>query len=335
MLTDSLLDVLRGFASLCPSRLQQPPLVGFKEFHDFLLHSILLNPHFQQYPPSKQYQASFWKWAIGLLERLVTEERAEPSRKEDEIDGRIYERMTSLVIRPSVGKVSGLDPPEESYVTYIWKTDPSVSGTLGPGLANATLMESRTLIESGTTGLKTWTAALVLAHYLTEHPELIRKKRILELGSGVGFLGIVIATLQLHSCDNEVSGTRDALFLTDVNDAVLRRCQENVRLPCNRSSQHASVGFRSLDWTDAMDSATRPAVLSALLCDMDPDVIVGADVVYDPDIIAPLVCTLSTALESGKLTGSGGAVAYIALTVRNEETLALFLEAAGTYSRVV
>ena len=39
-----------------------------------------------------------------------------------------------------------------------------------PGYASATLLESRTTIEAGTTGLRTWSASLVLGQYLLAHP---------------------------------------------------------------------------------------------------------------------------------------------------------------------
>lgn len=39
-----------------------------------------------------------------------------------------------------------------------------------PGYASATLLESRTTIEAGTTGLRTWSASLVLAEYLITNP---------------------------------------------------------------------------------------------------------------------------------------------------------------------
>ena len=52
--------------------------------------------------------------------------------------------------------------------------------------------------------------------------------RVLELGSGVGFLGIVVATLQLTS--GHAGGS---LCLTDVNDEVLKACTNNLNLPCS------------------------------------------------------------------------------------------------------
>jgi protein-lysine N-methyltransferase EEF2KMT len=35
---------------------------------------------------------------------------------------------------------------------------------------SATLLESRTIVEGGTTGLRTWLASQVLAQYLISHP---------------------------------------------------------------------------------------------------------------------------------------------------------------------
>lgn len=116
--------------------------------------------------------------------------------------------------------------------------------------SSATLLESRTTIEGGTTGLRTWTASFPLAQYLIQNPgalllishsklityedlsfeEIVVSKNVLELGSGVGFLGIIVATLQQMRGQNQ-PGT---LWLTDINDKVLERCRENLRLPCSR-----------------------------------------------------------------------------------------------------
>ena len=71
-LPDPLFAILQGYASLIATRfLPDISNTSFDEAHDFLLNWLLLNPQFQAYPPSKQYQASFWKWAIGKLEELL------------------------------------------------------------------------------------------------------------------------------------------------------------------------------------------------------------------------------------------------------------------------
>ncbi len=60
---------------------------------------------------------------------------------------------------------------------------------------------------------------------------------MLELGSGVGFLGVLIAQLQLDAIRESglIMATQDdvgsSLVMTDVNDAVLTRCYDNILLP--------------------------------------------------------------------------------------------------------
>ncbi|KAI0281699.1 hypothetical protein BGY98DRAFT_958524, partial [Russula aff. rugulosa BPL654] len=181
--------------------------------HDFLLSSVLLNSHLLQYPPSHTYQLSFWKWAIEHLEKLLGDEEGA------EIDERMYDRLVSLVTisKPVAHDVAA--PPPPSFVTHYWEPAPQS----GP--------PSRTTIESGTTGLRTWRASFVLAQFLIQNPTILVNKSVLELGSGTGFLGLIVADIQVSSG----GVTRQpVLYLTDVNEDVLRRCHENTQLPCSR-----------------------------------------------------------------------------------------------------
>lgn len=95
-----LFDILRAYSCLVPPKLISfPEKVDFTVLHDFLLDSLLLAsnlPHLQAYPPSDQYQFSFWKWAIKNLEELAAAE------EDVEIDGRIYEHLMSLFAAPSM-----------------------------------------------------------------------------------------------------------------------------------------------------------------------------------------------------------------------------------------
>ena len=64
-------QLLRPFFALTPpSALKFPSEYFPTEINDFLVNNILLSSHFQSYPPSKQYQRRFWKWAIETLEQL-------------------------------------------------------------------------------------------------------------------------------------------------------------------------------------------------------------------------------------------------------------------------
>ena len=77
--------------------------------------------------------------------------------------------------------------------------------------------------------------------------DVVQKKRVLELGSGVGFLGVLIAQLQLDVIresiltntgqDNEGA----SLVMTDVNDAVLARCHDNTLLPSSEFTTFSPV----------------------------------------------------------------------------------------------
>ena len=58
-------------------------------------------------------------------------------------------------------------------------------------------------------------------------------KRILELGSGVGYLGLVAAAIQLDALAED--GPEPSIWLTDVNSVVLSRCRDNLNLPCSTS----------------------------------------------------------------------------------------------------
>lgn len=75
ILPPTLVELVRGYAALAPVRaLPFPSDVDFDVVHDFLLNDLLLNPLFTKYPPSVQYQAVFWKWALDRLEKMTTSE---------------------------------------------------------------------------------------------------------------------------------------------------------------------------------------------------------------------------------------------------------------------
>jgi len=320
-----LFDILLGYFALVPPRILSFPLhLPFNVIHNFFVESVLLGnnlPHPKAYLPSNAYQYTFWKWAIQHLEDMSTNE-------DTQIDDRIFIHFISLFPPASVG-LEGLSapcPPPQSYVTQYWKFEKSVdNGQTIVDTANyhsTTLLESRTTIESGTTGLRTWLASQVLAQYLILYPDLVNNKRILELGSGAGLLGIIVATLQqLHHAQNEVIPTPVPIWLTDVNDAVLSRCRDNVQLPCNSSSSHLGINYCLLDWSDALETPEALPLRSVLHDEIKPDLVLGADLVFDPDLIPALVGTLRIAMQHG-------AEALIALTVRNEDTFSKFIHAA-------
>ncbi|KAG6846041.1 hypothetical protein H0H87_006405 [Tephrocybe sp. NHM501043] len=290
-----LFDILRAYASLAPlKKIAWPINLSFDVVHGFLLETVLLSSHLMQYPPAEQYQATFWKWAIQHLESMTA--------------------MTDNEASPS-------------YITHYW--DPLAQASPEPEFISlssyetVTLLESRTTIESGTTGMRTWLASFVLSEYFTQHPDLVKNKRILELGSGIGFLGIVLGRLQ-QLASQENSPKHQALWLTDINENVLTRCQENIQMPCNKILA-SDIHYSFLDWTDSQTEDRIGPLKSLLVHEIDADLIVGADIIFDPSLIPALAGVLHLALQPGR-TGAPKS-ALIAATIRNEETFKQFQQA--------
>jgi len=65
-----------------------------------------------------------------------------------------------------------------------------------------------------------------------------------------------------------------------------------------------------------------------MMAEADPDFIFGADIVYDPHFIPPLIATLRLGISAKKLAGGHPASALLALAVRRPETVRQFVEAA-------
>ncbi|KAN0100241.1 putative methyltransferase domain containing protein [Tylopilus felleus] len=313
--SESLLSsILFSYSALAPVKdLPFPSNVPFNVAHELFLNKLLLNHHLKQYPPSESYQQSFWKWALERLEGLPRND------EDDEIDERIYAHYLFLITSARSGA------PPNSFITHYWKLVETHPHSMEGFYETITLLESRTTIEGGTTGLRTWRASLVLARYLIQHPYFVRSSNVLELGSGTGFIGILVASLQLHAANLPFGRKMPFIYLTDVNSTVLGRCQNNVKLPCNKSSSHPNVHYASLDW---LDSFSGQEGLKSFFNEAKVDIVLGADTVFDPVLVPPLVQTIFLAL-SYKPTQ----MALIALTVRNKETLRYFLDEIGKVLR--
>lgn len=117
-----------------------------------------------------------------------------------------------------------------------------------------------------------WPTSFVLAHYLSDHPELVRGKRVVELGSGSGAVGLVCAALGAAS-----------VTLTDMPEA-LPLISENAGR--NAASCEGAVHVSACAWGE-------PAHLEALLVDGPYDVVLCCEVVYHqaPEVLEALVRT--------------------------------------------
>ncbi|KAF2350512.1 Lysine methyltransferase [Trinorchestia longiramus] len=159
------------------------------------------------------------------------------------------------------------------------------------GGGRVTLRETSNVVAEGTTGLCTWQAAHVLLRHLLMNPSIIEGKRVVELGAGVGLLGLGVV----------LRGLPVRYTFTDVHPAVLESLQHNIALNlaggdgefnCHEASEweygDCLVRLASVDWQ--CEGSVRAVA--------DCDVVLAADVVFDPSLFDALLKTLGILLRA-------------------------------------
>lgn len=194
-----------------------------------------------------------------------------------------------------------------------------------------------TLVHDGGTSLdlvgrQLWRGALVLSDLLVARRAELRGKAVLELGGGVGLLGVVLRL---------VASDTTKVVVTDRDDDVLSLARRNLRVnahlePIDGRSGGSTVAVRELDWLGAWPaeppapfdrtndrahgwSADDLRTLGKL------DVILAADCVYDEALTDGLFHCLRTLLRLNP-----AAKAWVTLEKRfNFELATLSVQAHG------
>lgn len=148
-----------------------------------------------------------------------------PPLRTQEINDDLMESWSTLVSQP---KPSALQQAQQlSLVKY---TAPASSA--GCPERTVTTSESRGLILSaGTTGNRTWEAALHLGSFLASETgeALVRGKRVIELGAGTGFLSLVCARhLGVRSV---VVTDREPALIDNIRECVKHNLQGRESIP--------------------------------------------------------------------------------------------------------
>ncbi|KAI5856199.1 FAM86A protein [Durotheca rogersii] len=279
------------------SDLDYPPPVHLRDarVQDILYRRIFADGALP-YPPPRRYQ-------LRVLKELVS--RVESSIEDWDLYGVSEDLMAALshlLAFPLPSEAVAVQ--QKSYVTY---SLPALdqSNNLDSPPAQITLLEFRHLISAaGTTGLRTWEAALHLGKFLCANPSFIRGRRILELGAGTGYLSILCAkflapTLAIASdgSDDVVANLPENFFLNGLQESGLIR-EMDVKWG------HALVGTEDEHWNGG-----RPI-----------DTVLGADVTYDKSVIPSLIGTME------ELVGMFPKVTIlIAATERSRQTFDVFL----------
>ena len=186
------------------------------------------------------------------------------------------------------------------------------------------LRVSNNMLE-GSTGCAQWSAGFFLAELMLARPELFAGRRVVELGAGAGAAGIV--------CARAPAGARPAsLVLTDGSPAAIANLRENLaRNGVAAGSGCAAEGgacciARLLDWDSATEeSLTELAGADTSLAESQPLVVVGADLIYDPNSIAALVRCLRLLLRPWQRSSSIRPMGLMINALRNADTLDRFV----------
>lgn len=170
---------------------------------------------------------------------------------------------------------------------------------------------SESLVCDGTTGYSLWDASIALLAILetSSHPLRFEGKRVLELGSGTGLGGLAVA-----ACSNPTS-----VLLTDV-----AQVHDAFTLPNTLLNPHLNpkISTEIVYWNDL---TVDPVPYAS-----NYEIILGCDLVYDPDV----VCMLSDALNSLLLCPSSTiSTAVLLCTLRNPQTFDDFIAALNNEQR--
>lgn len=185
-----------------------------------------------------------------------------------------FSEMLAVPVPPEAETVQQTD-----YVTYHLSLLPrDREGTIASVYENCiTLRESRWLLASaGATGYRTWEAALHLGQYLCTEPDIIRGKRVLELGTGTGYVSVVCAkylgaakAIASDGADGVLSRLADTMFLNGLQGS-------STFVPKELVWGRALVGTEEEKWNGGEEV----------------DVVLGSDITYDTRAIPALIGTL-------------------------------------------
>uniref|UniRef100_UPI00398EC2FA protein-lysine N-methyltransferase EEF2KMT n=1 Tax=Pristiophorus japonicus TaxID=55135 RepID=UPI00398EC2FA len=293
------LSVQRSFFAM--SRLDTLPMAELEErlrnSKDFsllqqILQQTVLHPLCNKYPPSVKYRRRF------LAELIKKHEITSTEPLDDLYD--------------ALGAVLGSEESKMCHKNYFL-----LSGE------NIRLAENVAIISEGTTGLVTWEAALYFAEWAMENSEVFNCRTILELGSGIGLTGIAICKTcspkQYIFSDSHLNVLQQLRknilsngLLLDSDTWNSKDCEVEAKSRNGSAeSQSPKISVVGLEWAE---------VTKEQVAELQPDIIIATDVVYDPEVFLCLVSALKKLLIDTSSEKMKSSVVYLASTIRNPET---------------
>ncbi|KAL6714062.1 hypothetical protein ACLMJK_008556 [Lecanora helva] len=248
----------------------------------------------KMYLPPDRYRYRVLKRLVNALEDAIEDP------DEDEISNDLSGALADYMVKtlPSSSEAA----QQKSYITY---TTPS-SDQNAPQI---TLLESPSLLaSSGTTGFRTWEAALFLGAYLSLPigSDYVANRRIIELGAGTGFLSIL--------CAKHLGASH--VLATDGSQEVITDLQTNIEI--NALNKGDVILTSVLQWGHSLFNGAADCRDSGLIYDLA----IGADVTYDIGSIPSLIATLRDLFDLYPKIQ-----VLIPATVRNADTINNFTAA--------
>ncbi|XP_054800793.1 uncharacterized protein LOC129304960 isoform X2 [Prosopis cineraria] len=143
-------------------------------------------------------------------------------------------------------------------------------------------------ILEGDTGCSIWPSSLFLSELILSYPELFSSKSCFEIGSGVGLVGICLAHVKASEV---ILSDGDLSTLANMKSNLeLNHLNVELEMP-ERNKNLNMVKCMYLPWESASESK---------LQDVMPDIVLGADVIYDPASLPHLVRVISILLSHAK-----------------------------------
>lgn len=225
------------------------------------------------------------RWMTAFLARGLewVAEGAEVSEMELEDREAIYEGFSSLLSSCAKASEAGAILRE-----FVFGEPDLVKGLVVKVVLTD---EDPSSTDHTSVGLQTWGSASVMAERVVKSPHLYGLSnrvtqqertsiRILELGAGTGLLSLVIQKLLVHL------GVSAQIVATDYHPAVLANLERNVAANSDMGAApdeiSASITVTPLNWELFHEANCSDELNLDAPCDQRFDVILGADVVYQP-----------------------------------------------------
>ncbi|XVF57388.1 hypothetical protein PTKIN_Ptkin06aG0201200 [Pterospermum kingtungense] len=141
----------------------------------------------------------------------------------------------------------------------------------------------------GDTGCSIWPSSLFLSEFILSFPHIFSGKSCFEVGSGVGLVGICLAHVKASEVilsDGDLSTLANIKLNLEMNNLNV-----GTDLPETSIENRNVVKCIHLPWESASEKELR---------DFMPEIILGADVIYDPSCLPHLVQVLLILLNKKK-----------------------------------